>query len=150
MQNGSIQVFKMSYLARGIVGQPALQVSGIPAREQASALQVAQLLRGLRLRRDHLVEGVIEGHRVIVSTLVLKSTSWIQEQEHDSILHFSVQTPMTQHSPHQWLYTWICPHPAGNLSALGKHIHGFLPPPTEISLWPLSPAQCREVTWYHE
>lgn len=88
----------MSYLPRGIVGQPALQVSGIPAREQASALQVAQLLRGLRLRRDHLVEGVIEGHRVIVSTLVLKSTSWIQEQEHDSILHFSVQTPMTQHS----------------------------------------------------
>lgn len=65
----------ISYLPRGIVGQPALQVSGVPAREQASALQVAQLLRGLGFRRDHLVEGVVECHRVIVSTLVLENTS---------------------------------------------------------------------------
>lgn len=65
----------MSHLPGGIVRQPALQVCGIPAREQASALQVSQLLGGLGFRRDHLVEGVIERHRVVVSTLVLKNTS---------------------------------------------------------------------------
>lgn len=76
-----------SYLPRGVVRQPALQVSWVPAREQASALQVAQFLRGLGFCRDHLEEGVIERHRVIVSTLVLKNTSWIKEQE-NKILPF--------------------------------------------------------------
>lgn len=125
----------ISYLPRGIVGQPALQVSGVPAREQASALQVAQLLRGLGFRRDHLVEGVVECHRVIVSTLVLENTSWIQEQERNSALRFSVQSPMTQHShPPVPLYVNLstpCREPASFREA---HPWAFYLPPWNISV----------------
>ena len=62
----------LSYLPGGVVRQPALQVGRVPAREQAAALQVAQLRRGLGCCGDHLVEGVIERHGVTVSALVLK------------------------------------------------------------------------------
>lgn len=115
-------------------------MGGIPAGEQASALQGAQLRRGLGLCRDHLVEGVVERHRVIVSTLVLENTSWIQEQEHDSALRFSVQIPMTQHShPPMPLYVNVstpCREPVSS----GKHIRGLSTFPTEISLWLSTPS----------
>lgn len=73
------------YLPRGVIRLPSFQVSRIHSREQASALQVAQLQVGLGFRSNHLVEGVIESHRVAVSTLVLGNKHMIRRSEHRTL-----------------------------------------------------------------
>lgn len=55
--------------------EPALDVRGVPARHQAAVLQGPELGSGLGPGRDHLVEGVLQGHRVVVGSLVLSNTS---------------------------------------------------------------------------
>lgn len=55
--------------------EPALNVRGVPARHQAAVLQGPELGSSLGPGRDHLVEGVLQGHRVVVGSLVLSNTS---------------------------------------------------------------------------
>lgn len=60
-----------SYLV-GVKGaEPALDVGGVPAGDQAAALKGTQLRGRVRPCRDHLVKGVLQGHWVIVGSLVL-------------------------------------------------------------------------------
>lgn len=55
--------------------EPALDVRGVPAWHQAAVLQGPELRSSLRPGRDHLVEGVLQGYRVVVGSLVLSNTS---------------------------------------------------------------------------
>lgn len=63
------------YLVGVVAVQPALDVGGVPARHQAAVLQGPELRSSLRSRRDHLMEGVFQGDRVIMSSLVLSGMS---------------------------------------------------------------------------
>lgn len=58
----------------GVKGaEPALNVGGVPAGDQAAVLQGTQLRGRVGPGRDHLVEGVLQGHGVIVGSLVLRA-----------------------------------------------------------------------------
>lgn len=58
----------------GVKGaEPALNVGGVPAGDQAAVLQGTQLQGRVGPGRDHLVEGVLQGHGVIVGSLVLRA-----------------------------------------------------------------------------
>lgn len=63
-----------SYLV-GVKGaEPALNVGGIPAGDQAAVLEGAQFQGCIgRSSCDHLVEGVLQGYWVIMGSLVLQT-----------------------------------------------------------------------------
>lgn len=63
------------YLVGMVAVQPALDVGGIPAWHQAAVLQGPQLCSSLRPSCDHLVEGVLQGDRVVVGSLMLSNMS---------------------------------------------------------------------------
>lgn len=52
--------------------EPALDVGGVPAGDQAAVLEGTQLQGRVGPSRDHLVKGVLQGHWVIVCALVLR------------------------------------------------------------------------------
>ena len=51
--------------------EPALNVGGVPAGDQAAVLEGTQLHGRVRPSRDHLVKGVLQGHWVVMGSLVL-------------------------------------------------------------------------------
>ena len=53
--------------------EPALDVGGIPAGDQAAVLEGTQFQGCIWRSCDHLVEGVLQGHRVIMGSLVLQT-----------------------------------------------------------------------------
>lgn len=53
--------------------EPALDVHGVPAGAQAAALQRAELGGRVRASCDHLMEGVLQSHGIVVRSLVLRS-----------------------------------------------------------------------------
>lgn len=62
--------------------EPSLNVGGVPAGDQAAALQGTQLGGRIWAGCDHLVEGVLQGHGVIMGALVLgggKRWAWHTE-----------------------------------------------------------------------
>lgn len=62
-----------SYLV-GVKGaEPVLNVDGIPAWNQAAVLESTQLQGSVRPSCDHLVEGVLQGHWVVMGSLVLRA-----------------------------------------------------------------------------
>lgn len=64
----------MGYLAGLVVLQPALKVGSISPRIEAASLQVLDRPRGRCTCSHHRVEGVVEGGRVLVGFLVLRSS----------------------------------------------------------------------------
>ena len=54
------------------MAEPAAQVCGIPARHQTATLQHTQLDGGIASRGDDIIEGVFQGNRVIMGSLVLE------------------------------------------------------------------------------
>lgn len=62
-----------SYLV-GVKGaEPVLNVDGVPAWNQAAILESTQLQGSIRPSCDHLVEGVLQGHWVVMGSLVLRA-----------------------------------------------------------------------------
>lgn len=61
-----------SYLVGMKGAEPALNVGGVPAGDQAAALEGPQLQGRIRPSRDHFVEGILQGHWVIMGSLVLQ------------------------------------------------------------------------------
>lgn len=62
-----------SYLV-GVKGaEPVLNVDGVPAWDQAAVLESTQLQGSVRPSCDHLVEGVLQRHWVVVGSLVLRA-----------------------------------------------------------------------------
>lgn len=53
--------------------EPALDVGGVPAGDQAAVLEGAQFQGCVRPSRDNLMESVLQGYRVIVGSLVLQT-----------------------------------------------------------------------------
>lgn len=62
--------------------EPALDVGGIPARDQAAVLEGAQFQGCVGPSSDHLMESVLQGYRVIVGSLVLQTSG-----ERGSVCH---------------------------------------------------------------
>lgn len=62
-----------SYLVGMEGAEPAFNMRGIPARDQATVLEGTQLCRCIRASCDHLMKGILKGHWVIVGSLVLQA-----------------------------------------------------------------------------
>lgn len=59
------------YLAGVVIVEPALQVDGVPAWHQAAVLEDPQFSWRVVACGDHVVERVLQCHRVVVGSLVL-------------------------------------------------------------------------------
>lgn len=75
MNGGENAVFPMrvgiGHLAGVVIVEPALQMDGVPARHQTAILKDPQFYWRIVACGDDIVEGELQCHGVIVSSLVL-------------------------------------------------------------------------------
>lgn len=91
--------------------EPALNVGGVPAGDQAAVLEGPQLQGRVRPSRDHLVEGVLQGHWVIVGSLVLQARGQGQWAQRKRLSSAAVK----------WPKPWLQPAAVGSSPGSASH-----------------------------
>lgn len=88
MQSGAIVSIR-AYLVSRVVSEPPLQVCGVETRDEAAALQRAEISRRSRSCADDIVEGELQGRVVLVSSLMLRGDTTL-EARHVVDIHVSL------------------------------------------------------------